>query len=406
MHKFVQCRTAELHIGGCGEPGINKARIGPVPPGILDGAVATTGIPPEPGAGDDAAADAGHQAAAALEPRPRRLCRERARTQPAARARQRGRGARRRPKRGAPTAAIRTATTATASPPTGTARSSRPAAAPWKQGLGTELENVFPDDGGSKSSAAEIPPPAYSEWSAPARGRRRTGLQSRSLRHRRDDARRSSGRADGRWRSPIRRGRMIGQYLIDMVDEAGYLTGDLDDRRRKARRAARGSRSGAGHPADASIRPASARAILPNVSRSSSRSATASIRRCRRWSANLDLLAKRDLAGLRRICGVSDEDLADMIAEIRKLNPKPGLAFGSTLVQPIVPDVFVRAGAGRHMAGRAEFRHAAESSDQPALLRAGRQSHAQRQGQGLHRRMSANARPGWCARSISAPRPS
>jgi RNA polymerase sigma-54 factor len=31
-----------------------------------------------------------------------------------------------------------------------------------------------------------------------------------------------------------------------------------------------------------------------------------------------------------------------MIAEIRQLNPKPGLAFGSTVVQPIVPDVFVR----------------------------------------------------------------
>jgi RNA polymerase sigma-54 factor len=58
---------------------------------------------------------------------------------------------------------------------------------------------------------------------------------------------------------------------------------------------------------------------------------------------HLDLLAKRDLAALRRICGVNDEDLADMIGEIRNLNPKPGLAFGSTLVQPIVPDVLVRA---------------------------------------------------------------
>jgi RNA polymerase sigma-54 factor len=33
-----------------------------------------------------------------------------------------------------------------------------------------------------------------------------------------------------------------------------------------------------------------------------------------------------------------------MIAEIRRLNPKPGLAFGSAVVQPIVPDVFVRPG--------------------------------------------------------------
>jgi RNA polymerase sigma-54 factor len=59
---------------------------------------------------------------------------------------------------------------------------------------------------------------------------------------------------------------------------------------------------------------------------------------------HLDLLAKRDLAALRKVCGVNDEDLADMIGEIRRLNPKPGLAFGSTLVQPIVPDVFVRSG--------------------------------------------------------------
>jgi len=58
----------------------------------------------------------------------------------------------------------------------------------------------------------------------------------------------------------------------------------------------------------------------------------------------LDLLAKRDLASLRRICGVGDEDLAEMIAEIRNLNPKPGLAFGFTQVQPIVPDVYVRPG--------------------------------------------------------------
>src|SRR5262249_41606799 len=61
--------------------------------------------------------------------------------------------------------------------------------------------------------------------------------------------------------------------------------------------------------------------------------------------AHLDLLAKRDLAGLKKACGVDDADLVDMIAEIRALNPKPGLAFGSTAVQPLVPDVFVRSAA-------------------------------------------------------------
>lgn len=61
---------------------------------------------------------------------------------------------------------------------------------------------------------------------------------------------------------------------------------------------------------------------------------------------NLDLLARRDLAGLRRACGVDDEDLKEMIAEIRALTPRPGAAFGSEPVQPVAPDVYVREGAG------------------------------------------------------------
>ena len=44
--------------------------------------------------------------------------------------------------------------------------------------------------------------------------------------------------------------------------------------------------------------------------------------------AHLDLLAKRDLAALRRLCGVDEADLAEMIAELRALDPKPGRVFG------------------------------------------------------------------------------
>ena len=59
----------------------------------------------------------------------------------------------------------------------------------------------------------------------------------------------------------------------------------------------------------------------------------------------LDLVARRDLAALSQLCGVDTDDVTDMIAEIRGLTPKPGLAFGSEPVQPVVPDVFVRVGA-------------------------------------------------------------
>jgi len=59
--------------------------------------------------------------------------------------------------------------------------------------------------------------------------------------------------------------------------------------------------------------------------------------------ANLDLLARRDFVALRRICGVDEEDLVAMVAEIRALNPRPGTAFfsgGST--DTIIADVLIR----------------------------------------------------------------
>jgi RNA polymerase sigma-54 factor len=58
--------------------------------------------------------------------------------------------------------------------------------------------------------------------------------------------------------------------------------------------------------------------------------------------ANLDLLARRDLAALRRICGVDDEDLREMIAELKALTPRPGAAFGEGAAPAVVPDAFVR----------------------------------------------------------------
>jgi RNA polymerase sigma-54 factor len=210
--------------------------------------------------------------------------------------------------------------------------------------LDTDLENVFPDDAGAAParSGKDEQPAAYSEWAG-------TG----------------SGREDGDYNleafvsaeltladhlaeqlslaiaEPAQR--MIGQYLIDLVDEAGYISGDLSGVAEKL-----------GAP-EAEIE--AVLAIVqtfdpPGVcARNLTECLAIQLKERDRFDpamqalvGRLDLLAKRDLAGLRRLCGVGDEDLADMIAEIRALNPKPGLAFGSTLVQPIVPDVFVRPG--------------------------------------------------------------
>lgn len=57
---------------------------------------------------------------------------------------------------------------------------------------------------------------------------------------------------------------------------------------------------------------------------------------------NLELLARRDLAALRKVCGVDAEDLAEMIAELKALTPRPGAGFGGEPAQTVVPDVHVR----------------------------------------------------------------
>jgi len=56
---------------------------------------------------------------------------------------------------------------------------------------------------------------------------------------------------------------------------------------------------------------------------------------------NLDLLAKGALPHLRRICGVDEEDMADMIQELRGYDPKPGLRFSGENAPAVVPDLFV-----------------------------------------------------------------
>ena len=60
----------------------------------------------------------------------------------------------------------------------------------------------------------------------------------------------------------------------------------------------------------------------------------------------LDLLAKRDLAQLMKLCQVDAEDMKEMIAEIRTLNPKPGSIFDHAMVQPVIPDIIMRPQPG------------------------------------------------------------
>ncbi|MDI7864746.1 RNA polymerase factor sigma-54 [Rhizobiaceae bacterium n13] len=137
---------------------------------------------------------------------------------------------------------------------------------------------------------------------------------------------------------------LVAQHLIDQLDDTGYIQADL---REIAERL--------GSP------PEKVEAVLrqlqtldpPGVfARSLSECLALQLRQQDRYDPamaalidNLELLARRDFASLKRICGVDEEDLLDMLAEIRKLNPKPGHAFEQDICEAIVPDLVVRASA-------------------------------------------------------------
>ncbi|WP_430642357.1 RNA polymerase factor sigma-54 [Bradyrhizobium sacchari] len=137
--------------------------------------------------------------------------------------------------------------------------------------------------------------------------------------------------------------RMIGQYLIDLVDEAGYLPPDLGQA---------AERLGASQKDVEDVLAVLQKFDPPGVcARNLSECLAIQLRELDRYDPamqalveHLDLLAKRDIASLRKLCGVDDEDIADMIGEIRRLNPKPGMKFGSARLQTMVPDVYVRSG--------------------------------------------------------------
>jgi RNA polymerase sigma-54 factor len=138
--------------------------------------------------------------------------------------------------------------------------------------------------------------------------------------------------------------RLIGVALIDCIDEAGYCRADLDEM---------STRLGVERDAVEQVLMVVQGFEPTGVgARDLAECLAIQLREKDRldpcmqvFLAHLELVAKRDFAQLSQLCGVDSADVADMIAEIRELTPKPGLAFSTELVQPVVPDVFVREGA-------------------------------------------------------------
>ena len=136
--------------------------------------------------------------------------------------------------------------------------------------------------------------------------------------------------------------RLIAQSIIDEIDDAGYFSGGLEETAARlgaplARIEAVLARLQTLEPTGVFARDLAECLALQLIERDRYDPAM------RALIENLPALAKRDMALLRRICGVDDEDLGDMIAEIKRLDPKPGRGFGASPEPTAIPDVFVTA---------------------------------------------------------------
>lgn len=137
----------------------------------------------------------------------------------------------------------------------------------------------------------------------------------------------------------------IARHIIGLLDDAGYLAFDLQDIAQ-----------------DLGVSLAEAERALELVQRLEPSGVGArSLGECLAIQAreadrydpcmarlidNLDLVARGELARIKRMCGVDDEDFAEMLGELRAYDPKPGLAFGSSAAQAVVPDILVAPSAG------------------------------------------------------------
>jgi len=139
--------------------------------------------------------------------------------------------------------------------------------------------------------------------------------------------------------------RLVGAHLIHMVDESGYLPGSLDDV---------AARLGAPQALVDKVLAKLQGFDPPGVlARDLAECLALQLKDANRYDPqiarlldNLALLGSHNLGALRRAVGVDNDELVEMVAEIKRLNPKPGLKFGSIQIQPILPDVLVRPTPG------------------------------------------------------------
>ncbi|HEY4162842.1 MAG TPA: RNA polymerase factor sigma-54, partial [Dongiaceae bacterium] len=134
--------------------------------------------------------------------------------------------------------------------------------------------------------------------------------------------------------------RIIGLQIIDMLDPAGYVTGDLP-----------GLADRLNCPlalVEATLAKLQQFEPCGVFARNLAECLALQLKERDRFDPamqmlieHLELLARHDRVQLMKLCGVDAEDFADMVTEIRALDPKPGLSFETAPIETVVPDILV-----------------------------------------------------------------
>jgi RNA polymerase sigma-54 factor len=214
--------------------------------------------------------------------------------------------------------------------------------------LGAEVSDVFDSDGPSETPRAQDSPElaglSATSWTGAGAGSGGGGEEAPNLEayvaaprtlHEALEEQLVLAFADARRR-------LIGRAIVDGIDETGYLRETVD---------AIAERLGATLAEVEAVLAAVQRFEPTGVgARDLAECLAIQLRERDRFDpamhifvANLPLVAKRDFAQLSRLCGVDLDDVVDMAAELRRLDPKPGRAFGDAPIQAVVADVIVRA---------------------------------------------------------------
>ena len=139
--------------------------------------------------------------------------------------------------------------------------------------------------------------------------------------------------------------RLIAIQLLDLLDDSGYLTGDLAQLAQQLG-CERTKLNDILTQLQTLDPPGVFARDLAECLKIQLRESGRLTPKLERLLQHLDLLARRDFTVLRRICNVDSDELAEMIAAIKTLNPKPGAVFDEVVAQPVTPDVIVRPRPG------------------------------------------------------------